>query len=829
MAGDRRGVVAHAIDEAGNPVALQEHQLQAASDASLKPISATEAALRAQADVDANYVDENYGTLGKAALGAASGVTLGIGPALAVKTGFLDAGHYDAAQQSSAFTAGDVAGTLLPAFLSGGTSLEARGAGSVVGRALAATPAGALGRAGGVAESLVSRFLPEAGILGKTASGSIKMAARGATEGALMNVAHQASHDIIINKPLSAQSLLASAEDGALFGGLTGGILGGGAALAGVGVESLGNRAASVVGGAGGERSAGVALKRLGLPTEQRFVGALGDYTDLIQKSGSSLSSSTSHIRESVTRLVEEQELVANAALRELGQIAQPPPSLKAALFKRFDLENQVMYAGTADQREAGLIYRNLKRDIEGKSTSASFTEKAPVAPKPPDTRVKFGPGQRRAAFAAEEKYKAALEAHKDAMSEWEARGTAHVSAADKAASANQTWEHWAKNREILADRAKSATGVKKGIYESALNALDDEFRLAGEATDSALFKQYAAATTQRRIGQELIDSTANKLTQEANRGNPLHLNGADAATGAYGLIAGHPMGAAGIILGKKITGYIQDKLEPTIAEYAARSALGSSAGAATANVGARLSGALKSFMSGARVSTEKAHAEGRVAPKKLSYTMKAYEQQMALAEQLTSQAHQAKVRETTEALAMAGHDELAQELQNTYGRAVAYVNANKPKNRSKEAGVGSLSKPPKQVGLDTQSMKFLRGFHALNDTVGTIVNGLEKGNLSRDAITAIKYVMPDLHQDLVLRASQEVMAMKAEGKYLPADKEALLGVALDYPVSSKLTPEFIAEVQKGHAANRKPPQEGNAPPVTDTSSYQTPLQASVV
>lgn len=765
MAG--RNVVAHAIDEAGNPTALQEQQVADAQSAGFKPISATEAALRAQADADANYVDQNYGTLGKAALGAVDGATLGLAPALGVSAGLLDAGHLDAARQSGAYTAGDIAGTLLPAFLSGGTSLEARGAGGVVSKALGATPAGMLGRVGGLAENAVARFLPEAGLMGKAASGSIRMAARGATEAALMNVAHTASDDIIQNKPLSAQALLASAEDGALFGGLTGGILGGAASLAGSGVELAGSRALGGA-GAGGERSAGVALKRLGLEgklgeiadREGRFTGALREYSDLMQKAETSFAAPTSHIRESLQKLVKEQETVAQAALRDLGQIAKPGDEPLRQLFKRFDTEFGVMYKGTADQTQAMQIYRGLKKDL------VKATE----------------------------------------------------------------WEQWAKNRDILTDRAASATGVKKTIYESALNAFDDEFRLAGTKVDEGLFAQYAAAKTSQRVGAELIEGTGNKLAQEAGRGNPLHLNGADAATGAYGLIAGHPVGAAGIVLGKKITGYIQEKLEPAIAEYAARSALGSAAGAATANVGNRLSGALKSFMSGARISTEKAYVEGERKAPKLSYTMKAYQQQMDLADALTSVAHQQKVREHTEALAMAGHEELAQAMQDTYGRAVAYVQQNKPKGRSKEQAAGSLGKTPKSLSPDTAGWKFLRQIHSMRDPVGTIVEGLEKGNLSRDAIATIKYVMPDLHQELVTRAAQEVMSMKQEGKFLPADKLALLGVALDYPVDSKLQGDFIKEIQQGHAANKKPTpaQQDAPPPVTDISQYQTPLQSSV-
>jgi hypothetical protein len=782
MAGDRSRVVAHAIDDAGNAVALEDQQLGDASAAGFKPISATEAAIRAQAEQDANYVDQNYGTLGKAALGAASGASLGIAPALAVRAGLLDAGHLDAASQSGAFTAGDIAGTLLPAFLSGGTSLEARGAAEAgsgrIARALAgATPAGMLGEAGGLAERAVGAFLPEAGLLGKGARSTIQMASRGAAEGALMNLAHTASDDIITNKPLTAQALLASGAEGALFGGLTGGLLGGGAALASSGVDALGGRAMGAV-TRGGERSAGVALDRLGIGQAEReglvkagvkegstdgpMVGALRDYNDLIQKSETSYAAPTSHIRESVQKTVAHQETIMESALKELGETQKPGDGPTLRLFRRFDTENAVMYRGTADQTQATAIYKSLKRDL------AKATE----------------------------------------------------------------WEQWAKNRTILADRASSTEGVKGAIYKSALNAFDDEFQKAGNAINPEAFGKYAAAATSKRIGDVLIESTGKKMASEAGRGNPLHLTHTDGGTFGMGTILGHPVGAAGIVLARKITGYAQEKLEPVIAEYAARSALGSAAGAATASAGNRIAGALKGFMTGVRVSTEKAHSEQFTKPTKLSYTMKAYQQQMDLADELTSAAHQAKVQETVKALSMAGHGELANEMLQTYGRAVAYVNQNVPKHRGKAVKEGSLTKPPKQVGLSTQDMKFLRQLHSMRDPVGFVVDGLEKGNLSRDGMATIQNVLPDFHMELIVKpAMQMALQMRQDGKFLPADKLALLGCAVNYAVDSKLEPGFIAEIQQGLAANKAPPQEpgGNGPPpVTDISQYQTPLQSSV-
>ena len=836
MAGDRSRVVAHAIDDAGNAVALEDQQLGDAAAAGFKPISATEAAIRAQADQNANYVDQNYGTLGKAALGAVDGATLGLAPAAAVRMGMLDPGHLDAARQSGAYTAGDIAGTLLPVFLSGGSSLEARGAaevgGSRIARALAgATPAGMLGEAGGLAEHLVGSFLPEAGLMGKGASGAIKMASRGASEGALMNVAHTASDDIITNKPLSAQALLASGAEGALFGGLAGGILGGGAALAGAGVESASNR---VMGAAtrGGERSAGVALDRIGVGAAEReglvkagvkegstdgpFVGALRDYHDLMQKADTSFAAPTSHIMESAQKAVAHQETIMTSALKELGEVQKPGEAPLARLLKRFDTEEAVMYRGTADQTAAAGIYKQLRRDLAGPPAKA-FTGKAPAE----YVSQKTTNAADHAAVMA--KNDAGHASYKEALAKYEAEKAAH--GAEKLGGMG-TWEDWAKNRTILADRA-TAPGLKGDIYKSALNAFDDEFQKAGNAVNAEAFGKYAAAATLKRVGDRLVENTGSKLASESARGNPLHLTHTDGGTMGMGAILGHPVGAAGIVLSRKIMGHIQNKLEPVVAEYAARSAMGSAAGAATANAGNRIQGALKNFMTGVRVSTEKAHSEGYVKPPKLSYTMKAYQEQMDLADQLTSAAHQAKVRETVQAMATAGHGELGNEMLQTYGRAVAYVNQNKPKQK----GAASLTKPLKMLTPDTQGMKFMRQFLSMRDPVGYMVDGLEKGNLSRDGMNAIQNILPDFHMEFIVKPAMQIaLQMRQEGKYMPADKLALLGCAVNYAVDSKLNPDFIAEVQQGLAANKQPPPApgGNGPPpVTDISSYQTPLQTA--
>lgn len=747
---------AFAINPAGKAVKLTPDQVANSAPGQNTPVS-KEMAQDVTTGADSlQYVDQNWGTGGQVAMGALDGATLGAGPALATKLGFLDPEHLDAARQSGAYTAGEVGGFLIPALATGGES--------AIAKALARTPAGLVGNIGGRAEQLVARLLPEAGILGKTGTAAVKMAARGGSEGALMNVAHQASEDIIHNKPLSAQALLATGSEGFLFGGLLGGGLGAAGHLAGEATEKLANKGMNAA-TRGGERSAGIALGRVGQDaaehgaTEAGAVGGVRAIRDLMEKGETSFAAPTSHIRDAMRRVAADEATTAKAALKELGDTAKPGIQPVQNLANEFQNEWKVMYSGTRDAVAAKGIYKKLVTELKGASE----------------------------------------------------------------------WEHWASNRQSLArDLAASGEGtLQRQIYESALQKFDAEFLATGTQVNETAFKKYAAAVTQQNLAESLVESTGRKLGAEAKKGNPLHLNQTDGGALGIATLLGNPLSGAGIVAARKITGYIQDKLEPVIAEYAARSAIGASAGAATAQVGERISGALRSFMRGGVRAGQNERAKA-TAGNKLSYTMKGYDEAMRTVERLTSDAHQERVREYMADLTNAGHPELATQMGLGYGRALADIMANRPKNQMRDKG--SLGKLPKQLGLDTGTMKFLRRLHSMRDPVGTIVDGLEKGNLSRDAIASIKYVMPDLHADLVSRAAQEAMALRSEGKFLPADKLALLGVALDHPVDSKLSAEFIGEVQQGLAANNKPPPKGGngGPPVTDVSSYQTPLQGSI-
>ncbi len=760
---------AFAVDAAGNPVTLQEHQVQAAQDVGYKPVSGQYATDLQGAKENKEYVDENWGTAGKAAMGLGSGLTLGLGPAALAGLGIVDPGHLEAAQETGAYTAGDIAGMIAPAILSGGEAVAARGAAgasrSLIGRALALSPAGLMNGTGGAAERLIGRFLPEAGLLGKLGAPTLKMAARGASEGAIVNLSHTVADNIIQNKPLAAQALLASGVDGALFGGLTGGILGGVSAVAGAGVDVLGGRVASGLAGGTAETSAAKALKRLGategtltkLGSEGNLVTPLKGYYKVLQDGGESLASETGTISKTAKAMEAKYAAVADDAV---AQLQRESPSVLdnrlAQMSERIKTDLVGAYQGTMEQGAVSKIYAELKKDLSGM----------------------------------------------------------------------KTWEHWTSTREQLADRMQAAGGIQKDVYKTALSAFDGELTAAMQKANPELATTYQAAATGQRNARDLVEMINHKSAVETSAGNPLHFNGADAATMGYSVLSGgNPMIGAGLIAGKKIVAHVQQKLQPAIAEAAYRSAIGANAAHATVSVGNRISDGLKSFMTGTRQTAIGKHSPGS----KLSYTMANYQKSMDLADELTSAAHGAKVRELTNALSLAGHDELSKEMAGTYDRAVAYINQNKPKGGSKEHAMGNLGKTAKAVGLTTQGMKFMRQLHSMVNPMGAVIDGLQKGDVSRDAVAAMKYVYPDIHQDIVMRASQEIVSMKEEGKYLPADKVAMLGLVLDAPVDSKLTKEYIGEVQKGLAANKAPAPEQSSPaPITDTSSYKTPLQATV-
>ncbi len=76
------------------------------------------------------------------------------------------------------------------------------------------------------------------------------------------------------------------------------------------------------------------------------------------------------------------------------------------------------------------------------------------------------------------------------------------------------------------------------------------------------------------------------------------------------------------------------------------------------------------------------------------------------------------------------------------------------------------------------------------------MIEKLESGSLSRDEAQAFRYVYPDLHEQVVEHAQQQILDSKEQGKFMPVEKIAQLGLLLGAPIDTILEPEYIGEVQ---------------------------------
>jgi len=818
----------YAVGPDGRAYALSEQQaLETANTPGVTPITKENYAEQRKAAVASDYVDKNWGTAGKAAVGFGSGLTLGLGPSLAARMGVLDKDNLEAAEQSGAFMAGDAAGMIAPAVLSGGESLAARGLAQGGARglgkvALALSPAGLMGEAGGLAERFAGKMIGEAGIMGRLANSSVSMAARGATEGAINNMAHTVADEVIQNKPLAAQAILASGMNGALFGGLTGGVMGGATAALGAGIDVVGGRVAGFGGGgatrdfarvmehagASDSQVANLATRESGVMEraagrESGAIGATRDLSDVLNKGEGSLKAGPASVYKASSEAAQGYEAGIKSALKDMSTDAPAAVPVQQRLSQRLADDFAAKFQGVESIKSKGVL-RDLDELIAGKEVRAA----APVAPNAPASNV-----PKTASEWGD--YRVALAKHELALAKYEATAATREGGL-------KTWQEFAGLRDSLASHPNNP------YYKAALNVVDDEMVGPASALMTShpeLAKAYASNVVGKGMAEEF--QAISKVAAHNPPGNPLNV-GQAVGKGAWAMLVGaNPLVAPAMIAGSQLMNKAKQAIAGPMAEAAMRNLLGGAAVKATVDMGQKMTNGVRGFLRGTAAGVRGEHATSYTKP---SYTMDNYQKSLKLVDDLTSAAHQAKVKETTDLLAQQGHPEMAKEMAETYGRAVAYMQAIRPKKGLDAHQKGSLGKLPKAMAPDTKGMKTIRALHSMTQPLDAIMGGLERGDLSRDAVAAFQYVYPAAAQDLNMRVAQELVEYRNEGKYVPADKLAQLGTLLNSVVDSKLDKSFVDATQAGLAANKAPPPDQNSPPPpqTDVSSYMTPTQQAM-
>lgn len=829
------------VKVAGLPfkAADEEQAQQLVEGAGATPITQGQAAISYGAQSDISQANQQYGTAGQALLGGISGLTLGLGPGVLGELGLAPKNLIGAAQTSGAYTAGDIAGTLLPAIFSGGETLAARGAvgaeRGLLGTALGLTPMGLAGRLGGATERLAANLIPEsAGLMGRAARVPLGMAARGATEGALINMGHYVGDSMIQNKPLAAEAMLGAGADGALFGGLMGGGLGTVGAVGKLGAEALGGATAR----AGGSRAGlGMVARRLGLSDEtvaaaEARPGGLKQYLQEARSTlnegltegekGLTYGSRTSDIAGGYARAEELAQRSRAGVVEDLDKVGGSHLDVMTERLKG-RLEQDVLgkYRGTVLQKTAA---KEIDRVLEelGLAEKPGNVGGPPGKPRdlsPPKEPKKVG--NKEYAYREEGQWKTgtfreARAAYESEVAAWKERiaNTPAVKEGfvpEKATS----WNQWVKTLDSLEGKASTATGVKQAVLQDINNVFKAATREGMEGVEKASSKagladKFAASDASLRMAKELKVTVGKKAAAELLAHETTFTPRDLAVMGGMSAL-GHPGTAMGWLAAKGLGRVAERRLAPAMAEMAYQASVGQRASGATISAQSRIREAVTNFFKAsgqAAARNAPKLAESRTGEGKQKYTRAAFEDAANRTEQLISANHRAKVEGVVNQLMQMGYGDFAKSLSDTNMRATQYMGANMPPRKGAN-GMTNLRPQPKIHGLDMKEFKFLRQDRAIKSPF-SLLEDMNRGGVSRDSVQAVKYVYPEIHAQIVQEATQQIYEIKREGGHLPMDKIATLGIVLDSPIDSTLTPEFIGEVQM--AMNNKPKPAGESP-----------------
>jgi hypothetical protein len=226
----------------------------------------------ALAEQEAQKFDSIPHQIAAGGLGLARGLSVGLSDPLLTSTGLVSPEYLEKQEQYNPGlgTAGEIAGAVIPAVMSGGISAAAE--------AVAYTPAGLVNTIGKAATTaggeLAAKALPKtlSPIVQNAVTKATELGLGSAAESALFGAGQAVSESAIQNKPLTAEAILANGGYSALVGGLTGGLLGGAGSLAGDGIKKV---AEKVSGSIGNSKELESRMVARGLGASKRDMGAI--------------------------------------------------------------------------------------------------------------------------------------------------------------------------------------------------------------------------------------------------------------------------------------------------------------------------------------------------------------------------------------------------------------------------------------------------------------------------------------------------------------------------------------------------------------------------
>lgn len=724
-----------------------------------------------------NWQQKEYGgvggQIGAGLAGAARGVSFGLSDRALANTGLVDTGTLKNLEEANpgASTAGELGGLVGSSFVGLGEGALAAKAGEAVGAGVTKL----VGETAGM--GLAKRVLAKAA----------EKSAAGAAEGAVLGVQHPISEDALGESELTAEKLAASVGMSALFGGVAGGALSGGADL----VRAGAGKAAEVI----GEKLAGSTIAEKAanwldeIAGEQASRATFGQQKravkQLFNKPGFEEGSENrwDDAKKMLRGLIETGDTNESIAEKLTAREAQAGSDVRDYV-ARLDAVSQHIPASRVSAEEvADRIEREVAEKFKGSAAQGEFYD---AVKKEADKIRSLGDGPSGTVATS-----------------GNGRTLSFAEASKQRADLQELINYDQLNpTPMLEARRKMATIWNRIIDEKAAPILEelgeskDAYRLARQ--QFGLIKEVKGYADDR-----LVSNAVNRIASASDHGVGIGL-GLGGAVAGIGGPASLALGAASAIGNKVARTYGN----AAASEYAGKAAVMLRALKGTEATTGKISEAINGFVKraeGAKRIASKATIPSAVevvdklhlgdvgtkAAKNDDERMKSKMRQIAA---LTSDP--ARLTDNTSRSIAAVHGvapKLAGQLALKASKAAMFLAAKVPKDPTPPSIIPQQRDKWQPSKADIA--KFARYARAVDDPT-TVLDDLKHGRLSSEGVEAMREVYPKLYESVRQSLVERVGELK---KDLPYDARVQLSLLFGVPLDPTLDPGFVNAIQSGY------------------------------
>jgi hypothetical protein len=342
---------------------------------------------------------------------------------------------------------------------------------------------------------------------------------------------------------------------------------------------------------------------------------------------------------------------------------------------------------------------------------------------------------------------------------------------------------------------------LAKGFYKSMdpSDAAKAAFR-ARDLLKNVLVKY--ADSVDPKLGQKFADANLDyhyaatlkpRLSTKAEKARDF-VNFRDMLLGGIGVELGGVTGLSLAAANKLMNSDLKRKLVILGAVEKGAQTAASKISSAASNFVNKTSKPAKLASTGILVRSALAQEEGKEAPKKRAEAFRNIQNNVVKLAANPAALYDRSVK-STHILAM-GAPQTAQAMMATMNRAVQFLARKAPKD-ARDIGMPIFE--PKYEPSQMELSKFERYMQVIEQPLSTLED-LERGTLTRDHVEALKAVYPNLYNNM--RA--EVLKQAESNPNLSYNKRIQMGILMDLPTDSSLSPQFIVQMQQ----NFVPPEQ---------------------